>query len=122
MEGIEKDFHKKAEKILVAGKNFGCGSSREHAVWALTACGVEVVIAESFARIFLKNAINFGLFPIILPDAPALIKDGEEITVDFANDKIKSPKGDFEFEKLPSFIAQIVNSGGLLPYIKGSFV
>ena len=117
MEGLESDFHKNAEKILVAGKNFGCGSSREHAVWALSGCGVEVVIAESFARIFFKNAINFGIFPVILKDAPKLLEDREEIEIDFKNHQVKCEKGTFEFEKLPGFISKITEAGGLIPLL-----
>ena len=116
MEPLEKNFKENAEKVLVVGKNFGCGSSREHAVWALDGCGVEIIIAESFARIFFKNAVNFGVLPITLENASNLVQDGEQIDIDLDKNQIQCEKGTFSFSPLPSFIADIANAGGLVPY------
>ena len=85
MEDLDKDFLKKMKPgdIMVATKNFGCGSSREHAPIAIKACGISCVIAETFARIFYRNAINIGLPIIECPEAAAGIDDGDEVSVDF---------------------------------------
>ena len=122
MEDLDKDFKakSKASKIIVAGRNFGCGSSREHAPIAIRACGVRCVIAASFARIFYRNAINIG-FPILeCPEAAAAIRNGDTVSVDFDSGLIRDETTGQEFRAtaLPPFIGRIVEDGGLLPYLK----
>ena len=122
MEDIDKDFKAKSQtrKIIVAGRNFGCGSSREHAPISIRACGVRCVIAASFARIFYRNSINIG-FPILeCPEATAAIQNGDEVSVDFDSGLIRDETTGKEFRAtaLPPFIGRIVEDGGLLPYLK----
>ena len=122
MEDIDSDFKAKSEtsKIIVAGRNFGCGSSREHAPIAIRACGVRCVIAASFARIFYRNSINIG-FPILeCPEAAAAIQNGDQVSVDFDSGLIRDETTGAEFRAtaLPPFIGRIVEDGGLLPYLK----
>ncbi len=102
--------------VVVAGANFGCGSSREHAVWALAGAGVEVVIAESFARIFFRNSINFGLLPVQLVNATQKIVAGDKLEIDSINSKVKNltKNEEYAYEPLPDFLQEIVNAGGLL--------
>lgn len=109
-----------ANPIVISGKNFGCGSSREHAVWALAGAGVKVVIADSFARIFFRNSINFGLVPVILPDARKKIADGDEIEIDTKSSVVKNltKKKEYAFEPLPEFLREIAAAGGLLNTLK----
>jgi len=122
MEDIDKDFVKKVKKgdIIVAGRNFGSGSSREHAPLSIKAAGVSCVIAESFARIFYRNAINIGLPILISKEASHNIEDGSEIEVDLDNGVIKDLKNDKEYysEKYPKFLQEIISSGGLIEKIK----
>ena len=122
MEDLDKDFVNKVNKgdIIVAGEDFGCGSSREHAVWALRGAGVQTVIAKTFARIFYRNAINNGFYLIESPDAVDKIKDGEKIEIDFKNGLIKNRTSgnDISFNPLPDFALEIINDGGLLNHIK----
>ena len=122
MEDIDAAFAGKVKPgdIVVGGANFGCGSSREHAPLAISACGVQCVIAASFARIFYRNAINIG-FPILeCPEAAEKINNGDEVTVDFATGIIKDETTGESFQAvaLPPFIEKIVECGGLLPYLK----
>lgn len=110
----------KSGDILIAGKNFGCGSSREHAPIALKAAGISCVIAISFARIFLRNAINIGL-QVIEADATSIGSvTGDTITIDYAHGTISNTtKGTQTFFAPPApFISQIINAGGLLNYVK----
>lgn len=121
MEDLDKDFSKKIIEgdIIVAGSNFGCGSSREHAPIAIKASGISVVVAKSFARIFFRNSVNIGL-PILTYDYEALgIENGDEIIIDFDEGKIENvTKGKMdEIESLPDFMKEIFNAGGLMPYI-----
>lgn len=122
MEDIDKDFVKKVKKgdIIVAGRNFGSGSSREHAPLSIKAAGVSCVIAESFARIFYRNAINIGLPILISKEASHNIQDGSEIEVDLDNGIIKDLKNNKEYysEKYPKFLQEIISSGGLIEKIK----
>ncbi|MDK2906655.1 3-isopropylmalate dehydratase small subunit [Petrotoga mexicana DSM 14811] len=122
MEDIDKDFVKKVKKgdIIVAGRNFGSGSSREHAPLSIKAAGVSCVIAESFARIFYRNAINIGLPILISKEASDNIEDGSEIEVDLDNGIIKDLKNNKEYysEKYPKFLQEIISSGGLIEKIK----
>jgi 3-isopropylmalate/(R)-2-methylmalate dehydratase small subunit len=116
MEDIDAEFIKKVRQsdIIVGGKNFGCGSSREHAPIAIKASGISCVIAESFARIFYRNAINIGL-PIIesVPAAQA-IQDGELAQIDFDKGEIKSGGRVFCVPPFPPFVQEIIAAGGLM--------
>ena len=103
--------------ILVAGRNFGCGSSREHAPLALLGAGVRIVVAESFARIFYRNAVNTGLLPLVCPEAGALV-EGNEAIVDLAGGHIESDGVRHQIETVPPFMQEIVDAGGLVEYAK----
>ncbi len=122
MEDIDAGFAKTVQPgdIIVAGKNFGCGSSREHAPLAIKSCGVKCVIAETFARIFYRNAINIG-FPILeCPEAAKAIQAGDEVSVDFATGVIEdiTQHKTFQAAPFPEFISDIIQSGGLLKSLK----
>lgn len=122
MEDIDADFASKVQPgdIIVAGANFGCGSSREHAPIAIRACGVSCVIAESFARIFYRNALNIG-FPILeCPEAAKKINEGDQISVDFEKGRItdETTGETFSATAFPAFIENIIKCGGLMEYIK----
>ena len=121
MEDLDADFLKKAEAgdIVVAGDDFGCGSSREHAVWAIRGAKVQTIIASSFARIFYRNAINCGFYLVELPDALKKISDGDELEIDYKNGLIKNVTAgiDISFKPLPDFALEIINDGGLLNHI-----
>jgi 3-isopropylmalate/(R)-2-methylmalate dehydratase small subunit len=121
MEGLDPDFSEKCEKgdFIVAGTNFGCGSSREHAPISLKGVGVSAVIAESFARIFYRNATNVGVPLLEAPGITEIVNDGDEIEVDMENATITSQNGDtIEFKKLPPFMLEILEQGGLIEYLK----
>jgi 3-isopropylmalate/(R)-2-methylmalate dehydratase small subunit len=122
MEGLDKDFVKKVEPgdCIVAGEDFGCGSSREHAVWSIRGAGVQTVIAKSFARIFYRNAINGGYYVIELPEATEKFKDGDQLEIDYKAGLIKNKTTgtDIKFNPLPDFALEIIDDGGLLEHIK----
>jgi 3-isopropylmalate/(R)-2-methylmalate dehydratase small subunit len=124
LEDLDGGFVDKVRQgdVIVAGEDFGCGSSREHAVWAIRGAGVATVIAKSFARIFYRNAINNGFYLIESPDAPEKINDGDEIEIDFKNGVIKNKTAsvDISFKPLPDFALEIINDGGLLEHIEKS--
>lgn len=107
-------------EVLVAGSNFGCGSSREHAPIAIKVAGTKCVIAESFARIFYRNAINIGLPIIESPEAAQAIDSGDELEVHFEEGVINNltKNETYHFEKFPEFIQKIVEAGNLLNYVK----
>ena len=121
MEDIDRDFVKRVRQgdIMVAGVNFGCGSSREHAPIAIKAAGVSCVIAETFARIFYRNAINIGLPIIECPEAARGIEAGDEVEVDFDSGVITNvTKGtSFQGQAFPEFMQRIISSEGLINYI-----
>ncbi len=121
MEDLDKDFlgRMKPGDIMVAEKNFGCGSSREHAPIAIKACGISCVIAETFARIFYRNSINIGLPIIECPEAVAGIDDGDEVSVDFDSGVITNvTKGtSFKGQAFPEFMQRIIDAEGLVNYI-----
>ena len=122
MEDIDESFAGSVSKgdIMVGGWNFGCGSSREHAPIAIQASGVSCVIAASFARIFYRNAINIG-FPILeCPEASEAIKAGDIVSVDTETGTITDETTGMTFKArpFPEFIKKIIESGGLLPYLK----
>ncbi len=122
LEDLDKDFAKnvKHDDIIVAGENFGCGSSREHAPLAIKASGISVVIAKSFARIFFRNAINIGL--PILENAQAAndAQKGDKISVDLQNGIIKNitKNKEYKCEKFPPEIQDLIAQGGLINYTK----
>ena len=122
MEDWDKDFQgrKKAGDVMVAGSNFGCGSSREHAPIAIKACGISCVIAKSYARIFYRNAINIGLPILECDEAADSIAMGDEVTVDFDSGIIENiTKGvSYKATAFPEFIQSIIDKGGLLASLK----
>ena len=121
MEGLDAEFNEKCKKgdFIVAGTNFGCGSSREHAPIALKGVGVAAVIAESFARIFYRNATNVGVPLLEAPGITKIVEDGDEIEVDMEKGCITSANGEtITFKKLPPFMLEILEQGGLIEYLK----
>ena len=122
MEGLDPDFPRKAKKgvIVVGGKNFGCGSSREQAPIALKYAGVKCVLADSFARIFFRNAINIGLPVIEHKGISAAVNKGDEVTVDFEAGTIQNvtKSESFQAAKLPPFIMEILADGGLIENLR----
>lgn len=121
MEDIDKDFVNKVKKgdLIVADKNFGCGSSREHAPIAIKAAGVGCVIAETFARIFYRNAINIGLPIIECPEAAKEIEAGDEVEVDFDSGMIidRTKGTEYKGQAFPEFMQKIIAAEGLINYI-----
>ena len=121
MEDIDKEFvnNVKVGDIMVANKNFGCGSSREHAPIAIKAAGISCVIAETFARIFYRNAINIGLPIIECPEAAKEIKAGDEVEINFDTGVItdKTTGASFQGQAFPPFMQKIIDCEGLINYI-----
>ena len=122
MEDIDKDFVKNVKKgdFIVANKNFGCGSSREHAPISIKEAGVSCVIASTFARIFYRNAINIGLPIFECDEAVKAIDNGDELEVDFATGVIKNLTKNEEYkgEPFPEFMQKIIDNDGLIGYIR----
>lgn len=122
MEDIDKDFVSKVHKgdIMVAEKNFGCGSSREHAPLAIKTAGISCVIAKTFARIFYRNAINIGLPIIECEEAAEKIQAGDEVEIDFETGIIKnlSKNEEYKGQPFPEFMQDIIDEGGLVNFIK----
>lgn len=118
-EKVRPGFPEKVGKgdILVAGKNFGCGSSREHAPLSLMQAGFSCIVAESFARIFYRNSMNIGL---LLVECEVDAAEGDEITVDVGEGKVRDDTSGKEwgFEKYPDFIAELIDAGGLVNLVK----
>ena len=125
-EDLDEDFTEKSKnrKIIIAGENFGCGSSREHAPISIKASGIKLIIAESFARIFFRNAINIGLPVISNPEASKSIKDGDNVEVDFDKGTIKdiTLNKEFKTNPFPEFVQKLISSGGYVNYIKSEFL
>ncbi|MCI6819529.1 MAG: 3-isopropylmalate dehydratase small subunit [Campylobacter sp.] len=123
MEDADPSFSSKVGKgdIMVAGENFGCGSSREHAPIAIKAAGVDIVIAKSFARIFYRNAFNTGLLILECKDTDK-ITGGDKLEVSLGNGSIKnlSKNEEYKFEAMPEFMQELVKAGGLINYAKKS--
>lgn len=121
MEDLDTEFVNKCNPgdIIVAGDDFGCGSSREHAVWALQGARVGAVIAQTFARIFYRNCINCGFYVVELPGAPQKINDGDDIEIDYKAGVInnKTQGTEIKFNPLPDFAVEIIEDGGLLKHI-----
>ena len=123
MEDIDGEFVKKVKPgdLIVAGKNFGCGSSREHAPMVIKFCGIKCIIAETFARIFYRNAVNIGLPILECPEAARDIENGDKIEMDFKSGIITNiTKGcTYQAESFPVFMQDIIKAEGLVNYVKG---
>jgi len=119
LEDLDPGFVKnmKPGDIIVAGKNWGCGSSREQAVVCLKEIGVGAIVARSFARIYFRNCINQAL-PIVTCDAVAGVESGDEITIDFAAGTVTTPQGEYTFPPLSPEVMEIIETGGLIPYAR----
>ncbi|WGI16935.1 3-isopropylmalate dehydratase small subunit [Methanonatronarchaeum sp. AMET-Sl] len=128
MEGIDPDFYERIDEgdIIVAGENFGCGSSREQAPLVIKHAGISCVVAESFARIFFRNAINVGLPIVQVPGISSNVDEGDELLVDAEEGVVKNLTTGEEYsgEKLSGFMLTVLGEGGLPNYIKnrGDFV
>ena len=124
LEDLDPDFAKqvKAGDILVAGKNFGNGSSREQAAVCIKMCGVKVIVAKSFARIFFRNCVNNGVLPIVCPEAVDAIQKGDEITVDIEACQITQHSAlgtrHYTFPPLSPSVMAIIDAGGLIPMLR----
>jgi 3-isopropylmalate/(R)-2-methylmalate dehydratase small subunit len=120
MEDLDPEFAAsvKPGDVIVAGKNFGCGSSREQAVACLKAAGVQAIVARSFARIYFRNAINLGLAVLQCDQAVDTLENGNAVDLDFARGEIRSAQGTFRFLPLPESVIGILEAGGLLEYTK----
>ena len=122
MEDADPQFVNKMKQgdIIIADKNFGCGSSREHAPIAIKAAGISCVIAKSFARIFYRNSFNMGLPIFECPDAVDAINEGDEIEVDMDTGKIVNLTKDktFNSQPIPPFMQELINTGGLMEWVK----
>lgn len=122
MEGCDPDFSKNVKNgdLIVGGRNFGCGSSREHAPIALKGVGISAVVAESFARIFYRNSINIGLPLLEIKGISKQVSQGDELEIDMENGILKnlSTGQDFIIKELPEFMVEILDEGGLIPYLK----
>ena len=120
MEGLDPDFIKRvrAGDVLIAGDNFGTGSSREHAPIAIKAVGISCVIATNFARIFYRNAINIGLPVFECPEIVAAVKTGDTIDADLTNGLFTVNGVDFQAKPFPPYIQGIIHAGGLVPFVK----
>lgn len=118
-EGTRDDFARLAKNgdVIVAGRNFGCGSSREHAPLALKGAGIRVILAQSFARIFFRNAINVGLLPLVCADT-ADMRDGSSIIVQELEGKVIVEGKEYPLEPVPEFMYNIVEAAGLVGYAK----
>ena len=120
LEDLDPDFHQKVREgdILVAGKNFGMGSSREQAAVCLKAAGISLIIAKSFARIYFRNAINAGMPALKSPEAAEAIGNGDEIKVDMDRGEIHTETGTFHFPPYPETVIQILEQNGLIGFVK----
>lgn len=120
LEDLDPSFadNVKNGDIIVAGVNFGCGSSREQAATCIKYAGVSAVVAKSFSRIFFRNAINQGLLAIECAEAVEKISNGEELTIDLEEGKLHCDAGSFIFLTLPQSVLEILSDGGLVPHLK----
>jgi 3-isopropylmalate/(R)-2-methylmalate dehydratase small subunit len=125
LEDLDPTFRERVKPgdVIVGGRNFGTGSSREQAVACLLHSGVTTVIARSFARIYYRNAINNGVAPLVCPAAVDGIRDGDEVAIDLAAGTITNRTRDetYRFEALPEFLRAILASGGLIPHLRTQF-
>lgn len=120
LEDLDEQFAGNVQQndIIIGGKNFGCGSSREQAASCLKYAGVGAIIAKTFSRIYFRNCINFGLPALQAPDAVDAIENGEEITIDMDAGLISCKKGEFTFPPLPEAVIGIFEDGGLIPHTR----
>ena len=120
LEGIDERFARESlpGDVIVAGANWGCGSSREQAVKCLKARGIKAIVAKSFSRIYFRNAINVGLPAVVCPECADIIADGDPVSIDITKSEIRSADRAWAFSPFPEFLRQILDAGGLLPYIK----
>ena len=120
LEDLDPAFAAKVKPgdVIVAGKNFGCGSSREQAAACLKAAGVQAVVAKSFARIYFRNAINLGLAVLQSDEAVDALATGDPVDIDLARGEIRSARGIFRFRPLPESVLGIIAAGGLIEYTK----
>ena len=120
LEDLDAEFsgNVKPGDIIVAGKNFGCGSSREQAAFCLKYAGVAAVVAKSFSRIFYRNAINAGLPMVVNKEAPDAIEYGDEVSIDFEKGVLAAAGKEFTFPPLPDEVLGIIDAGGLVEYVK----
>lgn len=116
--GVEVQQRLFASRVVVAGRNFGCGSAREQAATALLGAGLEAVVAGSFARVFFRNAINTGLIAVECPEAVAAARDGDTVMVDYAAGELAVNGTTFTFAPYPPGLQAILEAGGLLPYLE----
>jgi 3-isopropylmalate/(R)-2-methylmalate dehydratase small subunit len=120
LEDLDTEFAKlvKPDDIIVAGKNFGCGSSREQAAVCIKMAGVRVIIAKSFARIFFRNCVNNGVLPVVCPEAVAVARKGEQVSVDLQRNVVETPHGEYPFPPLSPSVTAIIDAGGLIPMLR----
>jgi 3-isopropylmalate/(R)-2-methylmalate dehydratase small subunit len=122
MEDLDHDFVNKVKTgdYIIAGEDFGCGSSREHAVWALRGAGIQAIIAETFARIFYRNCINNGFLAIECKNISRKVQSGDELEIDIKKGIIRnlSKNENYQFQPIPDFAREIIDAGGLLNFIK----
>jgi 3-isopropylmalate/(R)-2-methylmalate dehydratase small subunit len=122
LEDVRPEFSQQVKPgdVLVAGKNFGCGSSREHAPVALKALGISCLVAESFARIFFRNAINLGLPALASPEAAAALRDGDEVRIELDSGTIEDLSRPFRgtASPLPEFLTEIIEAGGMTAHVR----
>lgn len=120
LEDLDEVFCTQGQRgdIIVAGKNWGCGSAREQAVKALKVRGIAAIIADSFARIYFRNSLNEGLPVIACPEAVSAIENGQTVAVDMENHMVITETGSFSFGAYHPYIQKMVDCGGLMPYVK----
>ncbi len=119
--GPEVQRRVRSAGVVVAGRNFGCGSAREQAATALTGAGIQAVVAASFARVFFRNAINTGLIAVECPSAVAATRDGDEVWADLGTGTVTTPAGAYRFPPYPPALREILADGGLIPHLMRSF-
>ncbi|HEX6453059.1 MAG TPA: 3-isopropylmalate dehydratase small subunit [Trebonia sp.] len=119
--GADVQERVRSASVVVAGRNFGCGSAREQAATALTGAGIQAVVAASFARVFFRNAINTGLIAVECPAAVAALRDGDEAWVDIDTGTVSTPAGEHRFPPYPQALRDILADGGLIPHLMRSY-
>lgn len=120
LEGLDPEFASRVRPgdVVVAGRNFGCGSSREHAPMALKATGISCIVAESFARIFYRNALNIGLPVLVCPEFVHAVQDGSLVRADPMEGRLEHAGREFRTPPLPVYVQSIVRAGGMVPFIR----